>query len=316
VIAEADLGLIRFRGHLPSRWANHDARVRRSHRCCRAERHSRMHHAALRRGSPHCRDRSSPGGAATRNGTPNATLLCSRSIDPGRIERCAKNAQNVSITLIGPGGAGKSTVGVLIAKQLGIAFVDLDQRFGTRAGDISQYIDRFGYTAYARENVETYDSLLHEGRGRSVTALSSGFMTYPRDIHPQYARLRQYMEENPMTFMLIPSLNRDICVAETVRRQLARPFARSAEREEVVIRERFAIYVGLRARKIETMGTVTAVVSELLMALREAKVNPTLRHKSLKAQANVAVMEAGDPTANPFSQLASASSTTVNGNSK
>jgi shikimate kinase len=214
-------------------------------------------------------DRSSPGGAATRNGTPNVTLLCATSIEPRcrRIERFAMNAQNVSITLIGPGGAGKSTVGVLIAKRLGMAFVDLDQRFVTRAGDISEYIDRFGYTAYARENVETYDWLLREG-GRSVAALSSGFMTYPRDIHPQYARLRQSIEENPMTFMLIPSLNRDICVAETVRRQLARPFARSAGREEVVIRERFPIYVGLRARKIETMRPVTAVVNELLMAIR------------------------------------------------
>ena len=173
------------------------------------------------------------------------------------------------ITLIGPGGAGKSTVGVLIAKRLGIAFVDLDQRFGTRAGDISDYIERFGYDAYARENVETYDSLLHEGTGPLVAALSSGFMSYPRDIHPQYAGLRRDIEESPTTFVLIPSVNGDTCVAETVRRQLARPFARPAAREEAVIRERFPIYVGLRARKIETMGPLTAIVEELLIAIEE-----------------------------------------------
>jgi shikimate kinase len=171
---------------------------------------------------------------------------------------------SVSMTLIGPGGAGKSTVGVLIAKRLGIAFADLDRRFETRAGDISEYIDRFGYSAYARENVERYDSLLHEGSGQFVAALSSGFMTYPRDIHPRYARLRQDIEESPTTFVLIPSLNCDACVAETVRRQLARPFARSAGKEEAVIRERYPIYIGLRARKIETMRPLTAVVDELL----------------------------------------------------
>ena len=67
--------------------------------------------------------------------------------------------------------------------------------------------------------------------------------------------------------MLIPSLNRDICIAETVRRQVARPFARTAAQEEAVIRERFPIYVGLRARKIETMSPLAMVVDELLIAV-------------------------------------------------
>jgi hypothetical protein len=77
-------------------------------------------------------------------------------------------------------------------------------------------------------------------------------------------RLRDWIEQNPTTFVLVPSLDLEICVAETVRRQLARPFARSAAREEAVIRERFAIYVGLRARKIETMRPVSAIVEELV----------------------------------------------------
>ena len=168
-----------------------------------------------------------------------------------------------AVTLIGPGGAGKSTVGALIAERLGLALVDLDQRFVTRAGDISEYINRLGYEAYARENVETYCSLMQEG-GECVAALSSGFMTYPQDIHVEYANLRRRIEDNPSTFVLIPSLNRDICVAETVRRQLGRPFARSAAREEAVIRKRFPIYTGLRARKIETMRPLIAIVDELL----------------------------------------------------
>jgi shikimate kinase len=184
------------------------------------------------------------------------------------VARVAAPAHNVLIRLIGPGGAGKSAVGPLIAKRLGFVFVDLDHRFGARAGDIGDYIERFGYAAYARENVAAYDALLHDGTRPLVVALSSGFMTYPRDIHPQYARLRHDIAESPMTFVLIPSVDRDTCVAETVRRQLARPFARSAAREEAVIRERFPIYVDLRARKIETMGPLTAVVDELLGAIR------------------------------------------------
>jgi shikimate kinase len=175
------------------------------------------------------------------------------------------NLQEVSITLIGPGGAGKTTVGVSIAKRLGIPFVDLDRRFEARAGNISEYLDRFGYDAYACENVETCDSLLNEGSGPFVAALSSGFMTYLRDIHPRYADLRRFIEESATSFVLIPSLNREACVAEIVRRQLARPFARPAAKEEAVIRERFPIYVALRARRIETMRPLAAVVDELLV---------------------------------------------------
>ena len=175
------------------------------------------------------------------------------------------------ITLVGPGGAGKSTVGALIAERLGIAFADLDRRFSDRAGDISDYINRFGYDAYARENVETFRSMLSERHQRRVVALSSGFMTYRRGIHPDYARLRHDIECSPTTFVLIPSLDYDICVAETVRRQLPRPFARSLIKEATVIRERFAIYAGLRARKVETMRPPSDVGDELLSFI-EARV--------------------------------------------
>lgn len=178
-----------------------------------------------------------------------------------------QNVQDVRITLLGPGGAGKSTVGVLVAERLGMPFVDLDRRFEARACDISDYINRFGYAAYARQNVETYKSLVHDGGGPFVVALSSGFITYPPDIHPDYARLRHDVDESRTTFVLIPSLDREICVAETVRRQLLRPFARSAAKEEAVIRERFPIYAGLRARKVETMRPLAVVMDELVAAI-------------------------------------------------
>ena len=131
--------------------------------------------------------------------------------------------RNLAITLIGPGGAGKSTVALLLAGRLRVRAVDLDRLFAERAGDISEYISRFGYDEYARQNVETYRSTLQEGTGGTVVALSSGFMTYSQDIHPDYPRLRRDIEQSPATFVLIPSLDRELCVAETVRRQLARP---------------------------------------------------------------------------------------------
>ena len=191
--------------------------------------------------------------------------------------RTQMTPQHAWIVLIGPGGAGKSAVGALLAQRLKTAFVDLDQRFRSRAGDISDYMNRLGYDAYAHENVETYRSLIRDERGPCVIALSSGFMTYRRDVHPEYARLRRSIEQSPTAFVLLPSLTRDLCIPETVRRQLDRPFARSAWREEAVIRERFPIYLALRARKIETMRPLTAAVDELAAALRLGERKNSLR---------------------------------------
>jgi shikimate kinase len=171
--------------------------------------------------------------------------------------------RNLVITLIGPGGAGKTTVALLLAERLRLRAVDLDRLFAERAGDISEYIKQFGYDVYARQNVETYRLTLQEGIDGTVVALSSGFMTYSQGIHPDYPRLRRDIEQSPTTLVLVPSLDRELCVAETVRRQLARPFARSRAAENAVIRARFTLYVGLPPRKIETMKPLSLVADEI-----------------------------------------------------
>ena len=157
------------------------------------------------------------------------------------------------VHLVGPGGAGKSTVGPLLAGRLGVPFFDLDRLFDARFGDISAFIDNHGYQEYVRRNVETYRALVARAPANGVVALSSGFMIYAADE----ARASR-------TFILLPSLDHDRCVAETVRRQLTRRFARSREREARVIRERFEIYRRLPGRKVATMRSVAAIVEELL----------------------------------------------------
>jgi len=65
-----------------------------------------------------------------------------------------------------------------------VLFLDLNQAFLQRLGDIGVYIDRDGYEAYARQNVETCRQLLRSCDTAGVLALSSGFMTYPEVLHP------------------------------------------------------------------------------------------------------------------------------------
>jgi shikimate kinase len=174
------------------------------------------------------------------------------------------------IRLIGPGGAGKTTIGALLAERLDVTFLDLDRHLVGRVGDISQYISRHGYEAYVRQNVEAYCSVFREGVRPGVVALSSGFMTYASDAHPEYRRIRREIEECARAFVLLPSLNLESCVAETVRRQVGRPFGRSREREEAVIRARFEIYMAVLMRKVETMRPTTVIVDEILAALSPA----------------------------------------------
>ena len=168
------------------------------------------------------------------------------------------------IHLVGPGGVGKTTAGAALAERLSVTFVDLDAEFAADSGDISAYLDTHGYDAYAARNVSLYAVLIGEPERSGVVALSSGFMTYRDNVHSDYVRRREQIAWSKSTFVLLPSLDVEICVAEVVRRQLQRPFARAAEREEHVIRTRFPIYAGLPALKVETMRPVDAVVAELV----------------------------------------------------
>ncbi len=171
----------------------------------------------------------------------------------------------MTIHLVGPGGAGKSTVGALLADWLDTPFIDLDECFLEREGSISDYLQRCGYPAYSRRNVEMYQSIAAADGG--VMALSSGFMTYAEEVHPSYVTIRAAIAASSTTFVLLPSLDLEACVAEIVRRQVRRPLGFIASREEAKIRERFSIYRALPALKVETMRSPEEVVLEIAHAL-------------------------------------------------
>jgi shikimate kinase len=172
------------------------------------------------------------------------------------------------IHLIGPGGAGKTTTGALLADRLGVPFVDLDAQFmATVPGGIDGWLNEHSYLSYAARNVQLYVDLCAHLKGGEVVALSSGFMTYPADVHPAYSAIHREVSASATTFVLLPTFDFEACVAEIVRRQMTRNGTRSAMQEEEVIRERFWVYAGLPARKVETLRSCDAVVDELVRAL-------------------------------------------------
>jgi shikimate kinase len=175
--------------------------------------------------------------------------------------------EKMMVHIAGPGGAGKTTAGSALARRLGVAFVDLDEQFTVGAGDISTYLDTHGYEAYAGRNIQAYLDTIGSSKMEAVMALSSGFMTYPDGAHSAYRRLRREILASSSTVVLLPSFDHETCVAETVSRQLRRPFGRSAEREERVIRARFSVYCELPVKKFETKGPVEALVDDLVAHL-------------------------------------------------
>ena len=177
------------------------------------------------------------------------------------------------IHLVGPGGAGKSTVAPLLAARLGAPCADLDALFTALHGSVDDVLAAHGYRAYAAANVAAYLGLAaRNAAGEApvgVVALSSGFMTYAADVHPRYAALRDALAAAPTTVVLLPALELEACVAETVRRQVGRGAGRtSAERAEAKTRERFARYLALPAPKVVTAGPPDAVAATIAALLR------------------------------------------------
>src|SRR5262245_6411793 len=66
---------------------------------------------------------------------------------PETVSDIRSGRRHRTITLIGPGAAGKSTIGKALAERLDVPFADLDIRFSSEHGDIGDYIRRRGYQA-------------------------------------------------------------------------------------------------------------------------------------------------------------------------
>jgi shikimate kinase len=87
-------------------------------------------------------------------------------------------------------GAGKSTIGTRLARQLGWHFVDLDERIEATAGiSIPEFFERYGEPAFRRLEADQLRAAL--GRAaefREATILALGGGTYAQQGAPEFLR--------------------------------------------------------------------------------------------------------------------------------
>lgn len=159
------------------------------------------------------------------------------------------------IYFIGPGGAGKTTIANLISKKFKFICCDLDYYFMQTEGDISQYIHMNGYRKYALRNIQLFKELQAQFDINKITIIvcSSGFMTYPENLDQNYHELKGEIENHIFTFLVLPSLDLEMCVQTILSRQMNRTYLNPViESEELKIRARFKIYTGFKCRAVLT----------------------------------------------------------------
>jgi shikimate kinase len=168
------------------------------------------------------------------------------------------------VHLIGPGGAGKTTVGAIVAARLNWRFVDVDQCFLAVHGNIADFIRDRGYVEYAAHNVGLYEQLKRGTSVPTICVMSSGFMLYPAEVAPAYPALRRGIEEDRYTALLLPSFDLERCAKLVVGRQMSRPYLNANEADEMrKIRDRFPAFMRLNCTRFESDGPPEQVAADI-----------------------------------------------------
>lgn len=156
------------------------------------------------------------------------------------IEIRRRRSWETLISVIGPGGVGKSTVGALLAGRLGWDLIDLDLTFCDCVGTIGPYIGDRGYEAYRSTNLALAEALVSQLERPTIFVTSSGFLAAPKETDDHRRALSVLRTGYSVT--LLPSLDVNLATGIVVERQVNRPFGFVAESEAHKFQSRFATY--------------------------------------------------------------------------
>jgi len=161
------------------------------------------------------------------------------------------------ICLAGFMGAGKTTIGTRLARQLGWRFVDLDERIEEAAGiTIPEFFERHGELAFRQLEADQLRAAL--GRAvefRESTILALGGGTYAQAGAPEFLRnagIPVIWLDTPLELLL------SRCMTMT-----GRPLFRDEASFRALYTQRLASYEVADFR-VDSSGDAAAVVAEIL----------------------------------------------------
>jgi shikimate kinase len=180
------------------------------------------------------------------------------------------NTETELVFIVGPGSAGKSTTGSLLAERLGYGFIDLDLVFCERVGLIGDYVKEQGYSAYSETNSTLFEQLLEEYPTRMVFPLSSGFLVH--EDSPELVRKhKSLLKRKGVSILLLPSRSLKETMDIIIPRQMARGYLDLVEgRERVRLNSRYPKYKKYGDIKIfsaEPPEQITDLITEELYKL-------------------------------------------------
>jgi shikimate kinase len=161
------------------------------------------------------------------------------------------------IALAGFMGAGKSTLGIRLARQLGWHFVDLDERIEQAAGiSIPEFFERHGELAFRHLEADQLRSVL----GRAVefhesTVLALGGGTYAQPGAPEFLRNSSV----PVIWLDTPI---EILLSRCMTMS-GRPLFRDETSFRALHAQRLPSYQ-LADFRVDSSGDAAAVVAEIL----------------------------------------------------
>jgi shikimate kinase len=165
------------------------------------------------------------------------------------------------ILLVGFMGAGKSSVGAVLARELGCSFVDLDDFLENRTGQsVAANFGALGEQRFRQLESEALDQVLANGTKRQVIALGGG--TYAQaENRDRIAR----------SGALVVSLEVELEEArQRVRRCSGeRPLAANREAFAKLYEERRPVYELAHFRTDTSHKPIIAIVKELAAWVRE-----------------------------------------------
>ena len=166
-------------------------------------------------------------------------------------------AQLKRLVLTGFMGAGKSTIGRVLASRLGWSFLDLDAHLEQRTGaTIPQLFERHGEARFRRLESTALASAL--GQSNTVLALGGGT--------PEGLTNRLLLEQTPATFTVFLDAPFPTLFDRCMMQDIARPVLEDPEAAQLRFLVRHPLYIRLAHLTIDTSAITADETVDLLLA--------------------------------------------------